>query len=171
MGGFILPWRHKEFACFLTIPHLKWSNLCVLLALWLSVWEILPFSWQKLGLGYFAKGILQNFIYFPTKFICFMSNVLLFCIMFVFYQIICIKLNFMSFACLLSKLLFCGIFISKCQILCYMQCLAFLFNNKCVLLQRTLILCGWCFFENNILLFCSQPRIIACIMDFFGVQI
>ena len=52
-----------------------------------------------------------------------------------------------------------------------MQCLAFLFNNKCVLLQRTLILSEWCFFESNILLFCSQPCIIACIMDFVGVQI
>ena len=78
----------------------------------------------------------------------------------------CIKLNFMPFACL-----FCGIFISKCQIPCYMQCLAFLFNNQCVLLQRTLILWEWCFFESNIFLFHSQPRIFTCIMHFVGVQI
>ena len=121
----------------------------------------------KMALGYFAKGILQNFTYFPTKFMFHVK-----CASTFYYVCVlsshCIKLNFMPLVCLL---LFYGISISKCPILCYMQCLAVLFNNKCVLLQRTLILSEWCFFESNILLFCSQPCIIACIMYFVGVQI
>ena len=96
-----------------------------------------------------------------------------------FYFVLCLcsikslhKIKFYAFCMFaLANYFFCGIFISKCQILCYMQCLAVLFNNKCVLLQRTLILSEWCFFESNILLFCSQPCIIACIMYFVGVQI
>ena len=64
------------------------SNWCILQALSSYIWEGSLFSLQNMALGYFAKGILQHFAYFSTKIVCFMSNVLLFCIMFVFYQII-----------------------------------------------------------------------------------
>ena len=48
---------------------------------------------------------------------------------------------------------------------------AFMFKYKCVLLQRTPIWFVWSIFESNILLFCSQPHVITCIMYFVGVQI
>ena len=60
------------------------------------IWEILLFSLQKWFWGYFAKGIWQNFAYFPTKIIHFMYYVL---------SNHCIKYNFMPIACLLSKLI------------------------------------------------------------------
>ena len=67
------------FLLFLLFTSLL--NLCILQALCSYIWEISLFSLQKWLWGYFAKGILQNFAYFPTKIICFMCI-----IMFVFYQ-------------------------------------------------------------------------------------
>ena len=68
---------------------------------------------QKLAFGYFAKGINLNFTYFPTKihmfhvkcYLCTMSKqkfLELCCIL----SCYCIKLNFMPFACLLSKTIY-----------------------------------------------------------------
>ena len=57
----------------------------------------------------------------------------------------CIKLKFYAFCMFaLANCVFCGIFIPKCQIPCYIQCLAFMFNNICVLLQGTPICLLWC---------------------------
>ena len=67
---FQLPGPHKEFACFPTIPHQKLSNRGVLQALCSYIWENLTVFPYKSGFwGYFAKGIWQNFAYFPTKII------------------------------------------------------------------------------------------------------
>ena len=157
----------KIFTCYITIHQfIKSVYFASIMFIYLGNFAIFH---AKMALGYFAKGILQNFAYFPTKFMFHVK-----CTSILYYVGVlsnhCIK----YYACCmfaLANYFFCGIFISKCQTLYFMQCLAVLFNNKCVLLQRTLILSEWCFFESNILLFCSQPHIIACIMYFVGVPI
>ena len=139
----------------------------------LCIWEILLFSLQKWLWATLLRVFCKILLISPQKKIWYVS-----CQMY-FYFVLCLcsikSLHKIKILCLLHvclvNCLFYGIFISKCQILCYMQCLAVWFNNKCVLFQRTLILSEWCFFESNILLFCSQPCIIACIMYFVGVQI
>ena len=110
--GFNYQAPHKEFACFPIIPHQKLSNRCILQAICSYIWEISPFSLQKWFWGYFAKGIWQNFTYFPTKIIY---------IIVVFLLHHCIKLKFYAFCVFaLANYVFCGIFIPKCQIPCYM---------------------------------------------------
>ena len=105
MGGFIKQALIRNLLCILIFPYQKLSNLCFCKHYIYVFWEISLFSLQKLAFGYFAKGILQNFGYFPTKFVYFISIIPLF----VLYHVCvlskyCIKLNFMPFPCLLSKL-------------------------------------------------------------------
>ena len=97
--------------------------------------EISPFSLQKVVFGatwlrVFGEILLispQNHIY-----CCVPLNH-------------CIKLKFYAFCVFaVANYVFCGIFITKCQIPCYMYCPAFMFNYKCVLLQRTPICLLWC---------------------------
>ena len=136
MGGFIKQALIRNLLCILVCPYQKLSILCVLQASYSYIWEILLFFPAKSGFGLLCYGYFVKFHLFSHKihmfhvkytsilyYVCVLPNH-------------CIKLNFMPVVCLLSKLLFCGIFMSKCQILCYMQCLAFLFNNKCVLLEE-----------------------------------
>ena len=123
------------------------------------------FSLQKWFWGYFAKGIWQNFAYCSTKIIRFM------------YSCSIKSLHKIKILCLLcmfalANYFFCGTFHSKMSNSgLHVMPSMFMFNNKCVLLQRTPIWFVWCIFESNILLFCSQPRIITCLMYFVGVQI
>ena len=119
----------------------------------------------KSGSGATLLRVFGEILLISPQIICFMYYI---CVLLNH----CIKLKF--YACCmfaLANYVFCGIFIPKCQIPCYMQCPAFMFNNICVLLQRTPIWFVWSIFESNILLFCSQPHIITCIMYFVGVQI
>ena len=85
-GRFHKTGPHKEFAMYsdISLPKVVKSMFCKHYVCIFGKFHCFPL--HKLAFGYFAKGILQNFAYFPTKFIYFMSNVLLFCIMFVFYQ-------------------------------------------------------------------------------------
>ena len=164
-----MPGPHKELACFPTILHQKLSNCVFCKHLCLYIWEILLFSLQNWLWATLLRVFCEISLISPQKkkFVCFMSNVLLFSIMFVFYSNHCIKIKiFMPFACLLSKLFILWHFHFKMSNSVLHAMSSVLFNNKCVLLQRTLILSEWCFFESNILLFCSQPCIIACIMYF-----
>ena len=111
------PGPHKEHACFPTIPHLKLSNLCIFQALCSYIGENLPVFHTKVAClwGYFAKGIWWNFAYFPTKS---HKNRIYYCCV-PLNQ--CIKLKFYAFRVFaLANHVFCGIFIPKCQIPCYM---------------------------------------------------
>ena len=104
----------RDMLVFQKIPHQKLSNWCIFQALYSYIWEISPFSLQKWFWGYFAKGIWWNFTYFPTKIVCFMYSI---CVLLNH----CIKLKFYAFCMFaLANYVFCGIFIPKCQIPCYM---------------------------------------------------
>ena len=94
-----LPGPHKGHACFPTISHQKFTksvffniftihhllNLCILQALCSYIWEISLFSLQKWFWGYFAKGIWQNFTYFPKNRMCYICVLLNHCIKLKFY--------------------------------------------------------------------------------------
>ena len=76
--------------CFVSIMVVYLGNFAIYLA--------------KISFCCFAKCILWNFPYFPTKFIYFIVK----CTSILYYVCVlsnhCIKLNFMPFVCLLSKL-------------------------------------------------------------------
>ena len=145
MGGFINNQALKRnLLCFLTFPYQKLSNLCVLEVLCSYIWEISLFSMQKSAFSYFAKGILCNFTYFPTKFVYFYvkyTSILYYVCVLSKY---CIKLNFMPFLYLLSKLFILWHFHSKVS-KSWLSKLSCMFNHsKCVLLSRSHhLLCVW----------------------------
>ena len=102
----------KNLLVFQQSPTKKLSNRCILQALCSYIWEISPFSLQKWFWGYFAKGILAKFHLFPHK------NCTYYCCVLLHH---CIKLKFYAFCMFaLANYVFCGIFIPKCQIPCYM---------------------------------------------------
>ena len=170
-GRFHITCPHKEFACFLTILHQS-SQICVFDSLAFGCLGNFTIFLSKISIWLHFKRNLVKIQLFPNKICLFLVKYIFCFVLCLTFVILLHKIKFYAPLCFcLANHIFCGIFISKCQNICYMQCLAFLFNNNCVLLQRTLISFEWCFFESNVFLFCSQPHIFACIMDFVGVQI
>ena len=101
---FHLQGPHKEFAVY-SLSLYQSGQICILLALCVDFWEISLFSMQNTAFPYFAKGIFQNFAYFPTKFALFHVKCYFalysVCILSCYY----IECKFMPFECVLSKLI------------------------------------------------------------------
>ena len=96
MEGFTKQALIRNLLCILIFPYQIWSNLCICKALCLDFWEILLFSLQNSTFCNFAKGFPAKIQSFPNK------NPHLFHVFALCYY--CIKLNFIPFVCLLSKL-------------------------------------------------------------------
>ena len=108
-----LPGPHKEFACFPIIPHLKSCQINVFYKQYVIFWGNLPIFHTKVA--FFGATLLRVFgeilLISPQKslyYCCVPLNH-------------CIKLKFYAFCVFaLANYVFCGIFIPKCQIPCYM---------------------------------------------------
>ena len=117
--GFQLPpGPHKEHACFPTIPHLRLSNLMYFTSNMFLYWGNLPIFSYKSGLS-LGLTLLRVFgeisLISPQKS---PQNRIYYCCV-PLNQ--CIKLKFYAFCVFaLANYVFCGIFIPKCQIPCYM---------------------------------------------------
>ena len=105
MGGFIKQALIRNLLCVLIFPYQKLSNLCVLQALHLYIWEILLFSCKNKLLATLLRVFCEISLIAPQKSVYFGT----FQMYFYFALCLCFikilhKLNFMLFACLLRKL-------------------------------------------------------------------